>query len=40
MFLAASDIAKPSETDQEHLDEKDHEEFANEIYKAIQDIWN
>lgn len=35
MFLAASDIAKPSETDQEHLDEKGHKKLADAIYRAI-----
>lgn len=35
MFLAASDIAQPSEVDQEHLDAKGHEELANGIYERI-----
>ncbi|WP_294241761.1 SGNH/GDSL hydrolase family protein [Pseudobutyrivibrio sp.] len=35
MFLAASDVAKPSETDQEHLDEKGHLALANAIYKKL-----
>ena len=35
MFLAASDIANPSERDQEHLDARGHEELANEIYERI-----
>ncbi len=35
MFLAASDVAKPSETDQEHLDEKGHNALANAIYEKI-----
>ncbi len=35
MFLAASDVAKPSETDQEHLDEKGHLAIANAIYKKL-----
>ena len=34
-FLAASDIAKPSERDQEHLDERGHEVFADGIYETI-----
>ena len=36
MFLAASDIAAPSEIDQEHLDANGHEALANEIYKVIK----
>lgn len=36
MFLAASDIANPSEKDQEHLDERGHEELANVIYERIR----
>ena len=36
MFLAASDIANPSEKDQEHLDERGHEKLANEIYERIR----
>ena len=35
MFLAASDVAKPSETDQEHLDKKGHLALANAIYKKL-----
>ncbi|MBR5649399.1 SGNH/GDSL hydrolase family protein [Pseudobutyrivibrio sp.] len=35
MFLAASDVAKPSETDQEHLDAKGHLALANAIYKKL-----
>ena len=34
-FLAASDVAAPSEWDQEHLDEKGHKALAEEIYKMI-----
>lgn len=34
-FLAASDIAKPSKEDQEHLDEGGHEALANAIYNSI-----
>lgn len=36
MFLAASDIAKPSECDQEHLDARGHEQLANGIYERIK----
>lgn len=35
MFLAASDIANPSETDQEHLDVRGHEALADKIYDYI-----
>ncbi|MBQ7470493.1 MAG: SGNH/GDSL hydrolase family protein [Pseudobutyrivibrio sp.] len=35
MFLAASDVAKPSETDQEHLDANGHLALANAIYKKL-----
>lgn len=38
MFLAASDIAEPSEKDQEHLDEKGHEVFADNVYKYLSTI--
>lgn len=38
MFLAASDIAKPSERDQEHLDEKGHEKLADGIYEKLNRI--
>lgn len=38
MFLAASDIAKPSERDQEHLDEKGHEKLADGIYEKLKRI--
>lgn len=34
-FLAASDVAAPSEWDQEHLDEKGHKVLAEEVYKMI-----
>lgn len=34
MFLAASDVARASEIDQEHLDAKGHEELANAIFSA------
>lgn len=35
LFLAASDYAKPSVTDQEHLDEKGHEALANAIESVL-----
>lgn len=35
MFLAASDVAKPSETDQEHMDANGHLALANAIYKKL-----
>ena len=38
LFLAASDVAGASDTDQEHLDEKGHEELANAIYETIRYI--
>lgn len=38
MFLAASDYAKPSNIDQEHLDAKGHEDLAKAIYNVIQKI--
>ncbi|MBR1623333.1 MAG: arylesterase [Pseudobutyrivibrio sp.] len=34
-FLAASDVAEPSETDQEHMDEKSHELLAGAIYEKL-----
>lgn len=34
-FLAASDIAKASEKDQEHLDEEGHKALADTIYHAV-----
>lgn len=34
-FLAASDVAEPSETDREHLDEKGHELLAEAIVSVI-----
>ncbi|MGN0325293.1 MAG: SGNH/GDSL hydrolase family protein [Lachnospiraceae bacterium] len=34
-FLAASDVAEPSETDREHLDEKGHELLAEAIASVI-----
>ena len=35
MFLAASDVAKPSETDQEHMDAESHLALANAIYEKL-----
>ena len=35
MFLAASDVAKPSETDQEHMDLKSHKLLAGAIYEKL-----
>lgn len=35
MFLAASDVAEPSERDQEHMDEEGHKALANAIYEKI-----
>ncbi|MDD6328186.1 MAG: SGNH/GDSL hydrolase family protein [Lachnospiraceae bacterium] len=35
-FLAASDVARPSEADQEHLDREGHLALATEIYKTIK----
>ena len=37
-FLAASDVAEPSETDQEHMDEKSHELLAGAIYEKLIQI--
>ncbi|QFJ55368.1 SGNH/GDSL hydrolase family protein [Pseudobutyrivibrio xylanivorans] len=34
-FLAASDVAEPSEIDQEHLDESGHVALANAIYEKL-----
>ena len=34
-FLAASDYAKPSETDQEHLNEEEHKKLADAIYEKV-----
>lgn len=34
-FLAASDVASPSDADQEHMDESQHEKLAEAIYKKI-----
>lgn len=36
LFLAASDVARASAEDQEHLDENGHKELANAIYKVIK----
>ena len=35
MFLAASDVAKPSETDQEHMDKESHRFLAEAVYKKL-----
>ena len=35
-FLAASDVAKPSEIDQEHMDENSHKKLANHIFNNLQ----
>ena len=37
-FLAASDVAEASETDQEHMDEKSHELLAGAIYEKLIQI--
>lgn len=37
-FLAASDVARPSGVDQEHLDKEGHLALAKEIYKTIKRI--
>lgn len=37
-FLAASEVAYPSEADQEHLDENGHKELANAIYEVVKHI--
>ena len=34
-FLAASDYAKPSETDQEHLNEEEHKKLADAVYEKV-----
>lgn len=39
LFLDASTIAKPSDIDREHLDEKGHRSLAEAIYKKLID-WN
>lgn len=38
-FLSASDFAKPSITDQEHLDKKNHLLLAEALYKKIEKIY-
>ena len=38
-FLDAADIAAPSETDQEHLNEEGHAKLAEAIYEKIGDIF-
>ena len=35
MFLAASDVAKPSETDQEHMDIESHRFLAEAVYRKL-----
>ena len=35
-FLAASDVAKPSEMDQEHLDKNAHKQLAEAIYNTLK----
>ncbi len=35
LFLAASDVAKPSETDQEHMDEESHRFLAKAVYEKL-----
>lgn len=37
-FLVASEVAYPSEADQEHLDENGHKELANAIYEIVKHI--
>lgn len=37
-LIAASDFAKPSETDQEHLSEEGHAALANAIYKSLYNL--
>lgn len=37
-FLAASDVAKPSDRDQEHIDEAGHAALSNVIYKEVKDM--
>lgn len=37
-FLAASDYAKPSESDREHMDEKGHSALANAVYNALLSV--
>ena len=34
-FLAASDVAEPSETDQEHMDLRGHKQLAGAIYEKL-----
>lgn len=38
-FLAASEIANPSDSDQEHLDEKGHSDLAEAIYESVRLNW-
>ena len=37
-LMAASDFAKPSEIDQEHLNEEGHAALANAIYQSLSDM--
>jgi lysophospholipase L1-like esterase len=39
-FLAASDYARPSEVDREHLDEAGHHQLAEAIYQKLKGVWN
>ena len=34
-FLAASSVAQPSKTDEEHMDEENHALFAQAVYQKI-----
>jgi lysophospholipase L1-like esterase len=38
-FLDASDVAAPSDTDQEHLNEEGHAKLAEAIYEKVDDIF-
>lgn len=38
-FLAASEYATPSSSDQEHMDEKGHSELAEAIYNSVNLSW-
>lgn len=37
-FLPASEYAKPSETDREHLNEEGHEKLANAIFRELEQL--
>lgn len=39
-FLAASDYAKPSPVDMEHLEKKGHEKLADAIYQKVREIFS